>query len=247
MTSRRDPVPAARLRADRDAPLTVVDCTAGPPVPYATGWAWQRELVARRRTGEVGDTVLLLEHPSTYTLGRQADRANVLLSDAELDARGIELVEVDRGGDVTHHGPGQLVGYPVVALDGPRVVDHVRALEQLNIAVLAEHGLQAGTIEGYTGVWVDSTKVTAIGVRVTGRWVTQHGWATNVHTSMHDFAGIVACGITDPDKSVGSLATLGVDTSVAAVAAVTIARLAAQYETSVEVVSPEDVGLAVPA
>lgn len=247
MSGRRDPVPAVSLRADRDAPLTVVDCTAGPPVPYATGWAWQRELVARRRAGDVGDTVLLLEHPPTYTLGRQADRANVLLSDAELTARGIELVEVDRGGDVTHHGPGQLVGYPVVCLDGPRVVDHVRALEDLNVAVLAEHGLEAGTIPDFTGVWVGSTKVTAIGVRVTGRWVTQHGWATNVHTSMDDFAGIVACGITDPDKSVGSLATLGVDTTVPAVAAITTERLAALYDTAVRLVAPDEVGLAVPA
>lgn len=247
MTSRRVPVTAAALRADRDAPLTVVDCTAGPPVPYATGWAWQRSLVERRRAGEVGDTVLLLEHPPTYTLGRQAERANVLLGDAELDARGIELVEVDRGGDVTYHGPGQLVGYPVVKLDGPRVVDHVRALERLNVAVLAEHGLEAGTIPDFTGVWAGSAKVTAIGVRVSGRWVTQHGWATNVHTSMEDFAGIVACGITDPAKSVGSLATLGVDTTVPSVAALTAERLAALYETTVEVVTPDDVDLAVPA
>ena len=233
MTSRRVPVTAAELRADRDAPLTVVDCTAGPPVPYATGWAWQRSLVERRRAGEVGDTVLLLEHPPTYTLGRQAERANVLLGDAELDARGIELVEVDRGGDVTYHGPGQLVGYPVVKLDGPRVVDHVRALERLNVAVLAEHGLDAGTIPGFTGVWVGSTKVTAIGVRVSGRWVTQHGWATNVHPSLDDFAGIVACGITDPDKSVGSLASLGVDVDVPAVAEATSRLLGEAYEADV--------------
>lgn len=226
---------AAELRADRDAPITVVDRTGGAPVPYRLAWRWQRDLVARRAAGEIGDTVLLLEHRPTYTMGKQAARENILFSDAELDEHGIEVVDVDRGGDVTYHGPGQLVGYPIVALDGPRVVDHVRALEELNIRVLAQHGLTGERIPDYTGVWVGQTKVTAIGVRVSSGWVTQHGWATNVTPAMDHWNGIVACGITDEDKSVGSFASLGVDTTVTDVAAVTAEQLGKLYEVDVDV------------
>ncbi len=227
---------AAATRATPDAPITVIDCTGGEPVPYDVAWAWQKDLVARRAADEVGDTVLLLEHPPTFTMGKQAKRQNVLFDDATLDTRGISMVDVDRGGDVTYHGPGQLVGYPILKLDGPRVVDHVRALEALNIAVLAELGLAGDRIPDYTGVWVGTTKVTAIGVRVsTAAYITQHGWATNVAPDMDDWAGIVACGITDEDKSVGSLVSLGVDTSVAEVAAATVRHLRSLYETDVTV------------
>ena len=232
MTDASGPDPAV-TRADPDAPITVVDLTSGPPVPYRVGWEWQRELVQRRTAGDVGDTVLLLEHTPTFTLGSRASRDNVLFTDAELDKHGIELIDVDRGGDVTYHGPGQLVGYPILKLGGPRVVDHVRSLERLNVAVLAEHGLVGGLIDGYTGVWVGSTKVTAIGVRVSGRWVTQHGWATNVGPSMEHWRGIVACGITDEDKTVGSMASLGIDADVTAVAAVTARLLGEAYDADV--------------
>lgn len=225
----------AALRAAADAPITVVDRTGGAPVPYALAWRWQRDLVTRVAAGEIGDTVLLLEHRPTYTMGKQAARENILFTDAELDEHGIEVVDVDRGGDVTYHGPGQLVGYPILKLDGPRVVDHVRALEELNIRVLAEFGLTGHRIPDYTGVWVDRTKITAIGVRVSAGWVTQHGWATNVAPSMDDWAGIVACGITDEDKTVGSLATLGVATTVAEVAAVATRLLGDLYDTEVSV------------
>ncbi|MFP5309393.1 MAG: lipoyl(octanoyl) transferase LipB [Actinomycetes bacterium] len=242
--------PAARprtepraLRAEPDAPLTVVDLTGGEPVPYERAWAWQRDLVARRAAGDVGDTVLLLEHPPTYTMGKQADRANVRYDDATLAERGIEVVDVDRGGDVTYHGPGQLVGYPIVQLAGPRVVDHVRVLEQLNIDLLAEHGLEGTRIPDYTGVWVGSAKVTAIGVRVSSGWVTQHGWATNVAPDMDDWAGIVACGIADEDKTVGSLAGLGVATSVTAEATRTSRLLAALYGAEVVPATPAALGL----
>ena len=227
--------PTAELRADRDTPVTVVDRTGGAPVPYRLGWRWQRDLVARRAAGEIGDTVLLLEHRPTFTMGKQAARENILFSDAELDDRGIEVVDVDRGGDVTYHGPGQLVGYPIVQLDGPRVVDHVRALEELNIRVLDAFGLTGQRIPDYTGVWVGHTKVTAIGVRVSAGWVTQHGWATNVAPSMDHWAGIVACGITDEDKAVGSLTGVGVETSVAEAARITARVLGELYETDVDV------------
>jgi lipoate-protein ligase B len=221
------------MRADRDAPLTVVDRTGGAPVPYQLAWRWQRDLVARRATGEIGDTVLLLEHRPTYTCGKQAARGNILFSDEELADHGIEVVDVDRGGDVTYHGPGQLVGYPIMQLDGPRVVDHVRALEELNIRLLAEHDLEGTRIPDYTGVWVGNEKVTAIGVRVSNRWITQHGWATNVTPSMAHWNGIVACGITDEDKTVGSLESLGVELDVPATAAATTRILGELYETEV--------------
>lgn len=225
----------AELRADRPSPITVVDRTGGAAVPYQLAWRWQKDLVARRAAGEIGDTVLLLEHRPTYTMGTQAMRDNVLFSDAELDEHGIEIVDVDRGGDVTYHGPGQLVGYPILQLDGPRVVDHVRALEELNIRLLGRYGLVGERIPDYTGVWVGRTKVTAIGVRVSAGWVTQHGWATNVAPSMVHWNGIVACGITDEDKSVGSLTSLGAATSVPEAASATAELLGELYDTQLQV------------
>lgn len=199
------------LRADPRAPLTVV--RAGR-VDYATAWAWQRDLAARRARDEVGDVLLLLEHPPVYTLGRRADASNLVRDAAWRDARGIEVHAVDRGGDVTYHGPGQLVGYPIWRLDGPRVVDHVRALEEINLAVLAPLGVHGHRVAGFSGVWVPDdaggpdAKVTAVGVHVSAGYVTTHGWATNVTTDLEHFAGIVPCGIDD--KPVTSLARLGV-------------------------------------
>lgn len=207
----RTPGDPRTLRATPDAPITVVD--AGT-VPYQRAWAWQRELAARRGRDEIGDVLLLLEHPRVYTLGKRADDSNVVFTPEERDARGIEVVQVDRGGDVTYHGPGQLVGYPIFKLAGPRVVDHVRALEQINLDVLASYGLQGERVPDYTGVWIGPVKVTAIGVRVTAEYVTQHGWATNIATDLGDFEGIVPCGIDDPDRDVASLQVLGVQTSM---------------------------------
>lgn len=206
------------LRREARQLLRVVDLTGRPAVPYRDAWALQRDLVRRRAAEELGDTVLLLEHPRTYTLGSRADRGNLLFDDTELGARGIDVLDVDRGGDVTYHGPGQVVGYPVLRLAGPRVVDHVRMLEEVNLRVLHTFGLQPRRVPGYSGVWVDDTKLTAVGVRVSSGLVTQHGWATNVTTDLDDYAGIVACGITDPDKRVGSLRSLGVVTTVGEVA-----------------------------
>jgi lipoyl(octanoyl) transferase len=206
---RRPAVPSTQLRADPDTPLAVV--RAGT-VPYLTAWDWQRTLVERRQRGEGRDVVLLLEHPRVYTLGKRADRSNVLLDDAALVERGIDVVEVDRGGDVTYHGPGQLVGYPILRLQGTPVVDYVRALEELLIRALASFGVTGTRSSGYTGVWVGDAKVAAIGVRVAAGGVTSHGFALNVTSDLDDFAGIVPCGITD--RGVCSLASLGVTASV---------------------------------
>ena len=208
----RPPGDPHTLRADADAPITVV--RAGT-VPYLTAWDWQRDLAARRQAGEIGDVLLLLEHPRVYTLGRRADESNLVFDADERARRGIELHRIDRGGDVTYHGPGQLVGYPIFRLAGPRVVDHVRALEELNLRLLASYGIEGQRVDGFSGVWVGDVKVTAIGVHVTAGYVTTHGWATNVTTDLTDFGGIVPCGIDDPDKGVASLASLGADARVA--------------------------------
>lgn len=204
----RTPGDPRTLRADASSPITVVRPGV---VPYLTAWDWQRDLAARRADGQIGDVLLLLEHPRVYTLGRRADDTNLVFDAAERARRGIELHRIDRGGDVTYHGPGQLVGYPIFRLDGPRVVDHVRALEEVNLRVAASVGVVGQRMAGFSGVWVGNRKITAIGVHVTAGYVTTHGWATNVATDLGDFAGIVPCGIEDPDKGVASLASLGAD------------------------------------
>jgi lipoyl(octanoyl) transferase len=230
------------LRADASSPITVV--RAGR-VPYLAAWAWQRDLATRRAAGEVGDVLLLLEHPRVYTLGRRADEGNLVFDATERERRGIELHRVDRGGDVTYHGPGQLVGYPIWRLDGPRVVDHVRVLEEINLRVLAGFGVRGQRVAGFSGVWVDDAKVTAVGVHVTAGTVTTHGWATNVSADLDDFAGIVPCGITD--KRVTSLTALGVRTDIDAVADRTVTCVADVLDADVVTATPSQLGLAVAA
>ena len=169
----------------------------------------QNELHEQRSRGEIGDTLLLLEHPHVYTIGRRGTHDDVLRPD-------VEVVETDRGGQVTYHGPGQLVGYPIIDL-GPAadLVGYVRRLEDVMISSLARFGIDAGRDPGNTGVWVGNSKIGAIGVRVT-RNVTKHGFALNVSTDLSYFAGIVPCGITD--KGVTSMRVLGCDASVDEVA-----------------------------
>jgi lipoyl(octanoyl) transferase len=208
------PQAGAPLRADTDRPLTVVRPGL---LDYRSAWDLQRQLVAERREGERGDVVLLLEHPPVYTLGSRADRTHILFTERELRAHGIDVIEVDRGGDVTYHGPGQLVGYPIIRLGRVRgVVDYVRALEEILIRAVATFGIHAGRSTGYTGVWVGDAKLAAIGVRVSSGGITSHGFALNVSPDLSHFSGIVPCGIRD--RSVCSLASLGVDTTVDEVA-----------------------------
>jgi lipoyl(octanoyl) transferase len=175
----------------------------------------QRRVVAARKQGLIGDTLLLLEHPPVLTLGRNASRANVLASDELLAKRGVELHEVNRGGDVTYHGPGQLVGYPILDLRGdlpgkrgPYLgpVDFVRLLEEVLIRTCAEFGMMAKRIPKCTGVWtfgggdsaekIAEKKIAAIGVHVS-QGVTSHGFALNVTTDLRDFEWIIPCGIRD--------------------------------------------------
>lgn len=177
-------------------------------VDYAAAGALQERLVAERRRGEAGDTLLLLEHPPVITFGRGASRANLVADQAELARRGIALHESGRGGDVTYHGPGQLVGYPVIALPAGRRDAHryLRDLEQALIRTAAGYGIRARRIAGLTGVWVGDEKLAAIGVRLGTGWITSHGFALNVSTDLRDFETIVPCGISD--RGVTSLARL---------------------------------------
>jgi lipoyl(octanoyl) transferase len=194
-------------------------------VPYSEGLDIQARVVAARKQGFIGDTLLLLEHPPVITLGRNASRANILASDEGLAQRGVELHEVDRGGDVTYHGPGQLVGYPIVDLRGdlpgkrgPYLgpVDFVRLLEEVLIRTCGEFGVMTKRIPKCTGVWtfaggdddgaaprtIPERKIAAIGIHVS-QSVTSHGFALNVTTDLRDFEWIVPCGIRD--KGVTSL------------------------------------------
>jgi lipoyl(octanoyl) transferase len=168
-------------------------------VPYEAALALQADLVAARKAATIPDTLVLLQHPPVITLGvkvRQS-REHVLASDDELRTQGIALFEAGRGGDVTYHGPGQLVGYPILDLKPDRMDAHkyVRDLEEVLIGVCADVGLVAGRKQGMTGVWVGDEKVAAIGVRLS-RWVTSHGFALNVSTDLDHFGLIVPCGIT---------------------------------------------------
>jgi lipoate-protein ligase B len=173
-------------------------------VPYREAWAMQQELAADRRAGRIPDTVVLLQHPHTYTIGRSGTRDHVFLSDQELAARGITCLEVDRGGDVTYHGPGQLVGYPILDLGPtPDVGRYLRLLEASLIDVLADFGVASDRLSGYTGVWIGNRKIAAIGVKL-AQGVTTHGFALNVTTDLSYFSHILPCGI--PDKGITSMA-----------------------------------------
>jgi lipoyl(octanoyl) transferase len=165
-------------------------------VRYAEGLELQARLVKERQAGEIPDTLLLLEHDPVFTLGRNARKENVLFPDEALRARGFDVFESGRGGDVTYHGPGQVVGYPIVDLSPDRrdVHRYVRDLEEVMIRCCADYGIEAGRVEGLSGTWVGENKVGAIGVRI-ARWVTSHGFALNVATDLAAFDLIVPCGI----------------------------------------------------
>ena len=178
-------------------------------VGYADALDLQKRLVEQRKAGEIPDQLLLLQHPPVITLGVKArhDRSHVLATAAELEARGVELFETGRGGDVTYHGPGQLVGYPILDLNPDRrdVHRYVRDIEDAMIRTAAAFGLTAGRVPGLSGAWVGDDKLAAIGVRI-ARWITSHGFALNVTTDLAHFNLIVPCGIVG--KGVTSLERL---------------------------------------
>jgi lipoyl(octanoyl) transferase len=176
-------------------------------VTYADGLALQQTLVEDRRANRIPDTLVLLEHPHVLTLGvkRDAARAHVVASPDVLQARGVDVYEAGRGGDITYHGPGQLVAYPILDLrpDRQDVHRYVRDLEEVMIRLSAGYGLAAGRIAGLSGTWIGDRKIGAVGIRIS-RWITSHGIAFNVTTDLSYFDLIVPCGIAD--KSVTSLA-----------------------------------------
>ncbi|MBB6145582.1 lipoyl(octanoyl) transferase [Silvibacterium bohemicum] len=198
-------------------------------VDYASGLSIQKQVIKARHAGLIGNTLLLLEHPPVLTYGRNSGRGNILASDEFLAYRGVEIHEINRGGDVTYHGPGQLVGYPILdlrsfTLGGSEkrlgAVDYVRLLEEVLIRACADFGVRTQRIAGRTGVWtlaggsIEEKKVAAIGVHIS-RGITSHGFALNVTTDLRDFDLIVPCGISDrtvtsleQETDVGSPATM---------------------------------------
>lgn len=176
-------------------------------VDYAEALRLQRERVAERKAAMIPDTLLLLQHPHVYTLGRNAKHEHLLISSLRLADLGARVFETDRGGDITYHGPGQLVGYPILDLTKHRrdIAWYMRSLEQVFIAVARDFGVRAGRIPGATGVWVGAEKLVAMGVHVS-RWVTSHGFAFNVNPDLRYFDWIVPCGLSD--KGVTSLEKL---------------------------------------
>ena len=168
-------------------------------IPYAEALALQSDLVGRRRTGDIPDQLLLLQHPHVITLGTAASRSHVLADESRRRELGIDLVDVGRGGDVTYHGPGQLVGYPILDLKPDRkdVHQYLRDLEVVLVHTLDEMGIRGEPVPNLTGVWVDGRKIAAIGVRISSGWITSHGFALNVSNDLSFFETIVPCGIQD--------------------------------------------------
>lgn len=173
-------------------------------IKYQTAWEIQKKYFEARSHEKIKDIIFICEHPHTYTLGKVADKKNLLLDDKMLKEKNIDVFEIDRGGDITYHGPGQIVGYPIINLANWKKDTHLylRALEEVLMLTCIDYGLIPSRIEKYTGVWIEDRKICAIGIKVS-RWITMHGFAFNVNTDLSNFYGIIPCGISD--KEVTSL------------------------------------------
>ena len=176
--------------------LTQIEVSQLGRTRYAEAWELQRRLFELCQRGVVGDLLLLTEHEPVYTLGKGGDQNHLLASDSELSKDGTEVFRIDRGGDITYHGPGQVVGYPILNLQhySPDIHKYLRNLEEVIIRALAGFDIRSGREEGMTGVWVQGEKIAAIGVKVS-KWVTMHGFALNVNTDLRKFDRIIPCGI----------------------------------------------------
>ncbi|MFL5799587.1 MAG: lipoyl(octanoyl) transferase LipB [Actinomycetota bacterium] len=201
-------------------------------VPYEDAYAAMHDLAERRAAGQVPDTLILLEHPPVYTAGRRAQADHVRWTEREIDAAGASLVDVDRGGSVTFHGPGQLVGYPILDLGArPDVMAHLRRIEEAVIRAAADVGVAVHRDPDATGVWAGDRKVCAIGVKLTHARVTLHGFALNCTTDLRWFDAIVPCGLAD--RSVVSLTELaGREVTVDEMAPIVAARFAEVFGVS---------------
>jgi lipoyl(octanoyl) transferase len=237
------------------AEILVVRCGI---IPYEEARETQRSLAERRQRDEIADVLLLLEHPPVYTRGRRSSPEELPMGDQWYEMQGIEVRETDRGGRVTYHGPGQLVAYPIVSLRpyGDDVLAYVRRLERVTVEALAEHGVEAGPIEGLTGVWTrgaapgsgggagEARKIGSIGVHVS-RGVTTHGLAVNVSNDLQPFEWIVPCGIEG--VAMTSLSReLGAEQDLGEFADTVAARFGAVYDRSPVVAEPVDLGLDLP-
>ena len=173
-------------------------------IDYQEAWDLQKEILEMRVDEKINDILFLLEHPHTYTLGKVADKRNLIGSVDYLMQNKISVFDIDRGGDITYHGPGQIVGYPIIDLKKWKQDTHryLRSLEEVIIKTCSEYGLKGVRDSKYTGVWIGDKKIAAIGIKVS-RWVTMHGFAFNVNTDLDFFSGIIPCGIVD--KGVTSL------------------------------------------
>ena len=173
-------------------------------IDYKSAWDLQHELYNLRLNNKIDDMLLLLEHPNTYTLGKAADKSNVIAQPEFIERNGISIFEIDRGGDVTYHGPGQIVGYIIIDLRNWKKDSHLflRSIESTIMSVCNEYGIETKREEKYTGVWVNDGKICAIGVKIS-RWITMHGFAFNINTDLDIFNGIIPCGIRE--KKVTSL------------------------------------------
>jgi lipoyl(octanoyl) transferase len=216
---------------------------------YGDALELQHELVGQRKRGEIPDQLLLLQHPAVITLGvkSRADRAHVLATPARLRELGVELHETERGGDVTYHGPGQLVGYPILDLKPDRCDVHryVRDLEESMIRAAGAFGIEATRVNGLTGIWVGPEKLAAIGVRIS-RWVTSHGFAFNVTTDLSQFNLIVPCGLTD--RGVTSLEKLlGRPIDMAGVERVMVDAFCEVFDAEPLVIPPATAAASAPA
>lgn len=231
--------------------LLLIDCGQ---VPYREAWDLQLALAERRGAGAIPDTLLLLEHPPVYSRGRRTKGEELPMGDAWYEAQGIEVLDTDRGGLVTYHGPGQLVAYPIIDLTplGGDVHEYVRGLETVMIGALAEHGVGAQTIDGLTGVWTDgpapvpglvgaARKIGSIGVHVS-KGITTHGLAVNVDNDLQPFEWVIPCGIEG--VSMTSIAREGgLEASVAAFGATVGRHFGAVFEREGRSAGLDDVGL----
>ena len=212
---------------------------------YMAAWDLQKSLAQQRAEDKIPNTLLLLEHPHVYTLGRRGKQADLLLSEAELAKLGARVFWVDRGGEATYHGPGQIVGYPIVDLHswgGP--IKYVRTLEEVLIKTLAEFGIEAGRIEGLTGVWAGEEKIASIGVKIS-RGITTHGFALNVCPDLSYFDHIVPCGIQD--KGVTSMERrLGRGVGTTEVVSPLAHHFSEEFGWETRWVPPDEAGLDVP-
>jgi lipoyl(octanoyl) transferase len=230
------------MAAPASSEIWVVHCG---PVPYADARDAQSRLAAARMAGDVPDLLLLLEHPPVYTRGRRSRPEELPMGEDWYRAQGIEICDTDRGGAVTYHGPGQLVGYPIVSLKpyGDDVHLYVRHMERVMIESLADRGVEAGIREGLTGVWSGDRKIGSIGVHIS-RGVTTHGFAINVNNDLQPFEWIVPCGIEG--CRVTSLAReLGAEQDFEAFADAVAERFGAVYERRPRVIEPSDLAATV--